>query len=185
MACYESTNTGAGDQGLSALSTARSAFPDIVSNKIGSMGHSQGGQAAFTVLERAETQWGSSFVYAGLAMQPASGFGAQPRSRSWQSVYRNIKSPMFMFSGTADILVSESWVQRAFNALSPTVEAYNWSRQGSTHIPVPNNETAEIGVPWFRWKLLGDESACRRFYTLRSGSAWDVEDEQNARTCGN
>ena len=51
-------------------------------------------------------------IYAGLAMEPASGFGTQPTGGTWQSIYGKIKSPMFMFSGTADMLVSEAWVGR-------------------------------------------------------------------------
>jgi hypothetical protein len=115
-------------------------------------------------------------------MQPASGFGVQPRG-GWQAVYDNIDSPMFMFSGTLDILVSESWVQEAFEALDDSVEAYNWSAWGSTHIPLPKVETAEVGIPWFRWKLLGDTDACREFYHLRSSLLWSVSDEQNAQPC--
>jgi hypothetical protein len=181
--CYESMNTGAGTQGVEAIETARRLYPDLVSDKIGSMGHSQGGQAAFTVLARAEDKWGDSFAYAGLAIEPASGFGSQPLGTTWQSMYRSIDSPMFMFSGTADYLVPAYWVQMAFNALSNDVEAYNWRHFGSTHIPVPQSEVIEVGIPWFRWKLLGDNEACRDFYDLRSDFSWTVRDEQNRQTC--
>ena len=98
-------------------------------------------------------------------------------------MYGMIKSPMFMFSGTADILVSESWVQRGFAALADSVEAYNWSAVGATHIPVPNNETMEVGVPWFRWKLLGDKKACEAFKALPMTNRWDERKAQNAKPC--
>jgi len=87
-------------------------YPDLADNKLGSTGHSQGGQAAFTVLQLAEAKWGDKMIYAGLAMEPASGFGAQPTGGTWQEVYAKIKSPMFMFSGTMDVLVSESWCSK-------------------------------------------------------------------------
>lgn len=180
--CYEDTNTGAGDQGLEAIQVARELYPTLVSNKIGSAGHSQGGMAAFTVLANAEDTFGPSFTYAGLAMQPASGFGATPWG-GWEARYRSIESPMFMFSGSADILVSRSWVQDAFNALNDSVEAYFWEKSGSTHIPVPARDAAEVGIPWFRWKLLGDRDACETFYGLRGPFAWSVQDEQNAVSC--
>ena len=61
-------------------------------------------------------------------------------------------------------LVSEGWVSRGFNALSDSVEAYNWSARGSTHIPTPQDETAEVGVPWFRCFRV---SSCRHvLYSL-------------------
>lgn len=181
--CYESTNTGAGTQGLQALERAVADYPQLAAKKFASLGHSQGGQAAFVVLQFAEEKFGPDAKYAGLAMQPASGFGSQPRGGSWQQVYSRIKSPMFMFSGTADILVSQSWVRQGFAALNDSIEAYHWSASGSTHIPTPNNETAEVAVPWFRWKLLGDKAACERFKALERGSRWSQVQVQNAAPC--
>jgi dienelactone hydrolase len=182
-ACYEDTNTGAGSQGLEALQKAYEQFPDLVDDRIGSTGHSQGGQAAFTVLELAEKTFGTTKRYAGLAMQPASGFGSQPSGGSWQQVYGRIRSPMFMFSGTADTLVSESWVRRGLDALADDIEAYWWSANGATHIPTPQGPTNSVAVAWFRWKLLDDAAACAYFKALPDGSAWDVRKEQNAVSC--
>jgi fermentation-respiration switch protein FrsA (DUF1100 family) len=150
--------------------------------KFGSTGHSQGGQAAFVVLQFAEEKWGDQGVYAGLAMEPASGFGAQPTA-GWPAVYAKIKSPMFMFSGTADILVSESWVQQAFSALDDKIEAYWYSAVGSTHIPTPQEHTNYVAVSWFRWKLLGDAKACEYFKKLPDNDKWDKRKEQNAKPC--
>jgi hypothetical protein len=181
--CYESTNTGAGDQGLQAFERAVADHPQLADKKFASLGHSQGGQAAFTVLALTEAKFGPDAKYAGLAMEPASGFGTQPRGASWQSLYARIKSPMFMFSGTADILVSQSWVRQGFAALNDSTEAYHWSASGATHIPVPNGETVEIAIPWFRWKLLGDKGACERFMALEKGTRWSQVQVQNAATC--
>jgi hypothetical protein len=182
-ACYENTNTGAGTQGLEAFEMALEMFPDLALKKFGSTGHSQGGQAAFTVLALTEAKFGPDATYAGLAMQPASGFGTQPAGGSWQSVYAKIKSPMFMFSGTADTLVSEAWVKRGFDALDKGVEAYNWSAKGATHIPTPQKEQQEVSIPWFRWKLLGDKNACEFFKKLPMGTRWVVKQEQNVKPC--
>lgn len=184
-ACYESTNTGAGDQGLEALDRALQTFPDLADNKFGSTGHSQGGQAAFTVLALAEKKYGDKLVYAGLAMQPASGFGAQPRGTTWRALYRGLKAPMFMFSGLGtDGLVSQSWVRSAYDATSPTEEAYFWARSGSSHIPVPNTETQQVAIPWFRWKLLGDVAACKAFKALPTADrAWRPVASKNERAC--
>jgi hypothetical protein len=167
--CYENPNTGAGDQGVEALDTALTMFPDLAAHALGSTGHSQGGQASYVVLQKAEAKWGvnqGDFIYAGLAMEPASGFGSQPE-RPWAQIYGDIKSPMFMFSAVgSDGLVSQGWVMDAFNAMDPATEAYFWAAEGATHIPVPNGEEQEISIPWFRWKLLGDNAACKYFKAI-------------------
>jgi hypothetical protein len=173
--CYESPQTGAGDQGVMAFDAALTKFPDLAAHAFGSTGHSQGGQAAFTVLALAEEKWGlTDFIYAGLAMEPASGFGDQPVGISWGDLYAKIKSPMFMFSAVGtDGLVSQSWVMDAFNAMDPGTETYFWTKNGATHIPVPNGEEQEISIPWFRWKLLGDNEACKFFKAIPTGGIAD------------
>jgi hypothetical protein len=40
----------------------------------------------------------------------------------------------------------------------------------------------EVGVPWFRWKLLGDQAACMAFKGL-IGSDWTSVQEQNPTDC--
>ena len=184
-ACYENANTGAGDQGLQALTTALSTFPDLADMKFGSTGHSQGGQAAFTVLALAEKKYGTSMIYAGLAMEPASGFGTQPTTGTWQTVYASITSPMFMFSGlNTDGLVSQAWVQEAYDATSKSEEAYFWTANGATHIPVPNGQEEEISVPWFRWKLLGDQKACAFFKAIpTTDTKWAQVAAKNSVAC--
>lgn len=185
-ACYESPNTGAGDQGLQALDTALSTFPDLADHKFGSTGHSQGGQAAFTVLALAEKKYGlTDWIYAGLAMEPASGFGNQPVGATWQQLYGAIVSPMFMFSGLGtDGLVSQAWVQQAYDATSKSEEAYFWTCNGATHIPVPNGQEEEISIPWFRWKLLGDQKACAFFKAIpQTHNVWAEVASKNAQAC--
>jgi fermentation-respiration switch protein FrsA (DUF1100 family) len=181
--CYEDPNTGAGTQGVMAFDTALKEYPDLADHRLGSTGHSQGGQAAFTVLALAEMKFGADYIYAGLAMEPASGFGTQPAGGTWQSLYAKIKSPMFMFSGTADMLVPEAWVQQAFDALDKGIEAYWWSAVGATHIPVPNAPEQQVSIPWFRWKLLGDQKACAFFKKMPDGMDWDERMKQNDKPC--
>jgi hypothetical protein len=185
-ACYEDPNTGAGSQGVTALDTALSTFPDLADHKFGSTGHSQGGQAAFTVLALVEKKYGlTDWIYAGLAMEPASGFGQQPVGATWQQLYAAIVSPMFMFSGLGtDGLVSQAWVQQAYDATSKTEEAYFWTANGATHIPVPNGEEQEISIPWFRWKLLGDAKACEYFKAIpTTDPKWAEVASKNVKPC--
>jgi hypothetical protein len=180
--CYDNPNTGAGDQGIMALEKVFELYPDLADKKIGSTGHSQGGQASFIVLQKAEVKFGSDFTYAGLAMEPASGFGAQPSGGTWASLYGMIKSPMFMFSGTADALVAAGWVGSAYNAMGD-IEAYWWSAIGATHVPTPDAHTQQVAIPWFRWKLLGDKKACEAFKALPDGDQWDAVQSKNEAPC--
>jgi hypothetical protein len=41
----------------------------------------------------------------------------------------------------------------------------------------------QVGVPWFRWKLLGDKAACKAFKALPATAAWDERQAQNAADC--
>jgi hypothetical protein len=184
-ACYENPNTGAGTQGLQAFQTALMKFPNLAAKRFGSTGHSQGGQASFVVQSLAEKEFGlEGNKFAGLAMQPASGFGSQPAG-GWQMQYRTIKSPMFMFSGRGtDGLVSQGWVQDAFNTLDKSVEAYHWTKAGGAHIPTPQGEEMQIGPAWFRWKLLGDTNACKFFKSIpMMDDTWEEVAVQNAAPC--
>jgi dienelactone hydrolase len=183
--CYEDPNTGSGDQGVMAFDAAFMKYPNLAAKKLGSTGHSQGGQAAFTVMSLAEKKFTAVTAFAGLAMEPASGFGTQPTGGTWQMLYSTIKGPMFMFSGTpTDGLVSQAWVQQAFDALDPAEEAYFWARSGATHIPVPNGEEEQISIPWFRWKLLGDQAACKAFKAIpMMDTTWAEAAVKNAQAC--
>jgi hypothetical protein len=197
-ACYEDPNTGAGTYGIMAFEAAMSMFPDLVDNKLGSTGHSQGGQASLVTLALAEAKWGDKMTYTGLAMEPASGYGTQPSGGTWQSYYAKIKSPVFMFSGdsstgfansslagisTGDGLVAISWVAQGFEALSKSIEAYHWTAIGATHIPTPEEQENQVSIPWFRWKLLGDGKACEFFKKMPDGKKWKLQKEQNAASC--
>jgi hypothetical protein len=196
--CYESSNTGSGEQGITAIETAQRLYPDLVSNKIGSTGHSQGGQASIVTLQLAEAKWGVEYIYTALAMEPASGYGNQPRLQSWQTSYGRVRSPVFMYSGLSttgfanslllgigpgDGLVGISWVEEGFRALSRSIEAYHWTAIGATHIPTPQRTQNEIQIGWFRWKLLGDRAACQYVKGLRQGLGWTVQQESNEAPC--
>lgn len=183
--CFEVPLTGTGDPGMIAFETALKAFPDLADYRFGSTGHSQGGQAALVTLQYAEARWGSKGRYAGLAMQPASGFGLQPLTGLWPMIYNKIKSPVFMFSGLiTDGLVPTPWVTAAYLALNNKTEAYHWMRILSTHIPVPNFEEQQISVAWFRWKLLGDTKACEHFKAIpKKDIRWIVRAQQNVASC--
>ncbi len=182
--CYEDMNTGAGRYGIEAFEAALSQYPELADHKFGSTGHSQGGMASLVTLQYAEAQWGKDAIYAGLAMEPASGFGDTP-SESWQTLYAQIQSPVFMFSGlVTDTLVIQAWVQQAFDALDDSTEAYFWAKSGANHITTINQDGNEVLIPWFRWKLLGDRNACQYLKDIPANDAsWTTVDAQNEVTC--
>jgi hypothetical protein len=196
--CYEDPNTGAGSYGLTAFETALEMLPNLADKKLGSTGHSQGGQAALISLQLAEEKFGDEMIYAGLAIEPASGYGAQPVGQTWQEAYAKIRSPVFMFSGDAgsgyvnaelgskevgDGLVAVRWVEEAYDTLSDDIEAYHWTAAGAGHVPAPIAYAQLISIPWFRWKLLGDNAACKFFESMPRASRWVVQAEQNAAPC--
>jgi hypothetical protein len=90
-----------------------------------------------------------------------------------------------MFSGLGtDGLVAQTWVQQAYDATSKTEEAYFWTAAGATHIPVPNGQEEEISIPWFRWKLLGDQKACEYFKGIpKMNTAWAEVASKNVQAC--
>jgi len=179
--CYESTSTGNGTQCIEAVETAMEQYPDIADNKLGFTGHSQGGGAAFICTYRAEQQWGDEMSIAGHAIEPASGFGQAPMN--WSSMYAQITSPMFMFNGSVDTLVSAFYVGMAFRRLSDDVEAYWYEAQGAAHIPIPTKWSKESAVAWFRWKLLGDSNACEYFKSMPDTFDWHFQNSKNETSC--
>jgi hypothetical protein len=178
-ACYEDPNTSAGTQCITAVETALMMFPNLADNKIGSMAH--GGAAAFTCVQLAEEKWAHSMIYTGLAMQPESGNA----SSDWMAAYAKIMSPMFMVSALGtDGLVAQAWVQQSFDALNDTDEAYFWTANGLKFVPVPVAEANEVSIPWFRWKLLGDQKACAFLKALpMTDTKWAQAASQNAQPC--
>jgi len=117
-------------------------------------------------------------------MEPASGFGANP-SEGWQTLYASINSPVFMFSGLGtDTLVSQGWVQTAFDALDSSTEAYFYAKSGANHISTIGRDGSEVVVSWFRWTLLGDTQACEYFKAIpTTDTSWSLVDSQNERPC--
>jgi len=158
--------------------------PDLYDNKIGSTGHSQAVKAAYVVLAKAEKKYGDTFTYAGLAMEPASGFGTQPTP---------VLADLLRADQVADVHVQRpeyGWPRfarlgpAAYDAMSMTVEKYFWTANGATHIPVPNDLTMEVAIPWFRWKLLGDQKACAAFKALpMTHNVWVQVASKNEKPC--
>lgn len=180
-ACYEDTNTGQGTQAIDAIEAVIDEYGDIVDTKYGFTGHSQGGGGAILGVYRAEQQWGSAREYAGLGIEPAHGFGDSPSN--WSSLYGQIYSPIAMFNGSSDSLVSASWVGLGYDALDADLEKAWYEAVGAGHIPPPNTDAGEMGVAWFRWQLLGDSDACQYFKDMPSSSDWRHQETDNLSDC--
>ncbi|RZQ63422.1 hypothetical protein [Amycolatopsis suaedae] len=182
-ACYEDTDTGQGTQAIEAIKTVTAEYPDIVDTRYGFTGHSQGGGGAILGVYRAERQWGTAARYAGFGIEPAHGFGDSPGN--WASLYAEIQSPVSMFNGSRDLLVSASWVRRGYEALSDSVEKAWYEGVGASHMsPIPNSYASEMGLAWFRWQLLDDPDACRYFNGMPDSATWNLQETANLSPCG-
>ena len=186
--CYEDPNTGAGTQAITAFDDSDHdvSRPRRQQARLhGTLPRWPGGIHASCSSRRRSGV--VSYIYAGLAMEPASGFGTQPSGGTWQQVYGEIKSPMFMFSGTSDMLVSAAWVGQAFSAMNPKNEVYWWSATGATHIPTPQVPEEQVSIPWFRWKLFGDNAACKFFKAMPGNTmispGWTKQMSENEAPC--
>lgn len=180
-ACFEDSDTGQGTQAIEAIETVIDEYPDIVDTRYGFTGHSQGGGGAILGVYRAEQEWGSSRTYAGFGIEPAHGFGDSPRN--WESLYAQIESPVSMFNGSRDGLVSASWVRSGYNELGNIEKAW-YEGVGASHLsPIPNSYASEMGLAWFRWQLLGDSDACQYFKNMPSSSDWRLQEVDNLSAC--
>ncbi|WP_157357315.1 alpha/beta hydrolase [Amycolatopsis nigrescens] len=181
-ACYDDTDTGQGTQAIEAIQTVIAKYPDIVDTRYGFTGHSQGGGGAILGVYRAEQQWGTAATYAGFGIEPAHGFGDSPSN--WASLYAEIQSPVSMFNGSRDGLVSEDWVRRGYDALSGSVEKAWYEGVGAGHMtPIPNSYASEMGLAWFRWQLLSDPDACQYFNGMPDSSTWNLQETANLSPC--
>ena len=169
-ACYEDPSPDDGTHCLAALHTLFSEYPDLADMKIGSTGHETGGAVAIACVQRAEQEWGSAATYAGHAMAPFFGTGSAP---NWMAQLGQIESPIFLFSGSQDYLVSTSSLQPAFDALK--TEKYWYEATGAMALPVPVSWAEESAVVFFRWKLLGDQAAGKYFAEMPNSDRWDLK----------
>ena len=181
-ACYEDSNTGQGTQAITAVNTVIAEYPDLVDTKYGFTGHSQGGGGAIMAVYRAEQAWGSTRTYTGFGIEPAHGYGDSPSN--WRDYYAQIYSPISMFNGSQDLLVSASWVRSVYNALSPYIEKAWYEAVGASHMsPIPEDYASEFGLAWFRWKLLGDSQACQYFKNMPNSYYWRLQETDNLSPC--
>ena len=158
---------------MNAMQTAIETYPDLAdSSKLGSSGHSQGGGAAVTCTYLLEQKYGSSVSIAGHAVQPAHGMNRF----GYRGEYAKIQSPIFMFNGSRDLVVPKTWVGDGYRPLNS--ETYWYQGQAISHMN-PQSHASESGVAWFRWKLLGDETAKDYFLNLPRSDRWSAVKEKN------
>jgi hypothetical protein len=177
--CYENPSTGAGTQCVTAIETALAEFPDLADAKVGSGGHGTGGGSALLCVAHAEAHWGDALQIVGHGSEPdLAGIAG-----GWADLYAQISSPIFIFNGSEDFLVSENGTRPHFDALAPALEAYWYEGSGATHVPVPVSWINESMVAWFRWKLLDDGAACEHFKAMPDSDDWDLQEVRNPSDC--
>jgi hypothetical protein len=178
--CSESSQTGDGTQCIEAVELARKQYPDLVSDQVGFAGHCQGGVSAILCAYRAEERWPEQ-TFAVQAAAPDHGIlGAV---EDWAPLYGEIESPVFMFNGSEDTVVSAQRIELGLEHFSAETEVTWYEATGAPHVPVPNQWIQESAVVWFRWKLLDDRDACAYWKAMPKGDAWDMKAETNAAPC--
>ena len=170
----------ASDCWIEAVELAREQFPDLVSDKAGLAGHCTGGMSAILCAHRAEERW-PDLTFAVHAGAPEHGFGGTVED--WAERYGEVDSPVFMFNASEDPQVSAEWVGQGLDHLPVVTEVSWYEATGAAHVPLPHAWLQESAVVWFRWKLLGDQGACRYWKAMPRGDAWDMQAETNAAPC--
>jgi hypothetical protein len=135
-------------------------YGKIDTANIGATGHSQGGGGAINAGKNQAIK-----CTAPIAPMPVVMFG--------------VKMPMFLVTGSADMIIPTITVKTMIYILSaaPTILA---ELKGATHLTVMSNPTNIAGyvVAWFYAQLKGDENAKGIFYgydyRLQSDSNWNV-----------
>ncbi len=179
VTCFENSATGAGTQCVTAVDTALEEHGELASMRVGSGGHQTGGGSALLCVAHLEEKWGSAMRVVGHGSEPDLA-GIAP---SWQETYAKVASPIFIFNGSADQLVSEGATREHMDALPAGIEAYWYEGTGAPHIPVPTRWMNESMVAWFRWKLVDDAAACEYFHAMPDSDDWDLQEQRNPSGC--
>jgi hypothetical protein len=159
VACHTSSQTGSGQPCLDAITAVSATYADeIYTDRFLSLGHSQGGGAAHSCQFLLERQQPSTMVVS-VGIQPAHGMNRQ----SYETEYPQIRGPVLMISGSADVLVSDDWVERGFDLIAS--EKYWYEAVGATHFN-PHSWAATAGLAFGQWKLFADDEAGAYFEGL-------------------
>lgn len=162
VACYESTNTGSGNQCISAIKTLKRKYSSKVTNMIAVSGHSQGGGAAHACHYKAEKEFPNDDVIS-VSHAPAHGMNF----RSYTSAYPEIDGAVVMLSGSRDSIVRHSWVRRGYTRIRS--EKYWYDYQGANHFNVYTRTQSAV-VAFGTWKFAGNKDAENYFKGLPSTS---------------
>lgn len=127
VAAYETPQSGSGKEALTAVEYAmREENTD--DNLVATIGHSQGGQCSASVTYELERKYPNILV-ASIHGEPAYGMSRPDYTR----IVPQIKSPVFVISGSRDTVVPRSWVSRGWKLLK-TEDRFWYEAQGATHM---------------------------------------------------
>jgi len=166
VSCFESQQTGSGKQCMNALDIVHENYENLVADKIGSMGHSQGGGGSLACIKFAQDKWGEEKIFAVQAIEPAHGMN----NLEFKSQYPKINSSVFILSGDSDLLVSHEMIEKGYVLLNS--ETYWFEAKDTQHILGISGPINNSAIPWFRWKLLSDAAAGKLFNELHLTDSW-------------
>jgi len=169
VASYETAQSGSGVQAMQALDYAISQ-DDVVDYKAIIAGMSQGGQCAVSTAYKYEQKYRG---YAAVnPMVPAFGMS----NTKWRAELPKIKSPIFMFNGSADRTVSKSWASSGWSLVRSS-PSYFYTANGAGHInSVRWSEDALL--PFALYVLFERQDAKEYFEYLPNAREWSLVDKK-------
>jgi hypothetical protein len=171
VSCYESTQTGSGDQCMQGLETASTASPNADKTHAVSTGHSQGGSGSAMCAYQWQNRY-PDYKMVVVPLQPAWGMNTS----NYKQKLRDMTYPSFVVSGDRDRVVRDSWIRQGWNVMNAPSWWYR-AMPRCTHWNV--QAWAKTAVPAFaRWKLLGGGEAAKSYFleAMPNSEYWEIVD---------
>ena len=168
VSSYETTQSGSGRQAMEAIDYAISQGAVSELAIIGGM--SQGGQCAASTAYKYEQKYGG--LAAVNPMVPAFGMS----NPNFRREIPQIKSPFFMFNGSADRTVSKAWVSAGWSLVKSS-PSYFYTANGAGH--VNSVRWAEDALlPFALYVLFDRQDAKEYFEYLPNAPEWSLVDKK-------
>lgn len=167
--CYESRNTGSGQQCLSAIKTAINKFGKKITPYILSTGHSQGGGGAHACHYLLEKEFPDAKVVS-VGHCPAHCMN----NRECKNQYESIRGSVLMLSGNLDRNVPIGFVRFGFRMVK--TDKTWFEAQGINHFNMHRPFMAPT-ISFAGWKLFDDEKALNYLQNLPKSNSWKKIDK--------
>jgi hypothetical protein len=166
VSCYESPQTGSGAECVKGIETVYRNYPQLADQKIGLVGHSEGGGGAIACSYLLEKKFGAQNTMAVYAIEPGHGIGRP----TFLEDYKKVKSPIFVMSGAKDKVIMEWWIKLGVQNINSEALWYRVADVG--HFDFQESTKGSI-VAYLRWKLLSDQNGANFIAGLSTSKGWE------------